>query len=263
MRTRSLLPWKLSGELLSGKLGPGTERPVVWLSGEGSTARAAGAGLRCPGLSYAQLAITGEASPMLAAPVGSTVVPWAAIRGPTVGWRSRIGPSRRRTARPPAAVLRAAVLRAAILPIDLRRAALRAAAGKLARVLHSRLPGRRRPDGRCELRAAHDRALRRGAGETRPAGESPRRRSGLAGRAGTAAHAVVTRTPAKPRTPITRIFVTRQADIASWADAPAGPGVGISPVFVIRPVFGARPPTPAPPPREPCHTIDRRHPGDR
>ena len=57
LRTRSLLPWKLSGELLSGKLGPGTERPVVWLSGEGSIARAAGAGLRCPGLSYAQLAV--------------------------------------------------------------------------------------------------------------------------------------------------------------------------------------------------------------
>jgi hypothetical protein len=215
LRTRSLLPWKLSGELLSGKLGPGTERPVVWLSGEGSTARAAGAGLRCPGLSYAQLAVAGEASAMLAAAVGCTVVPWAAVRRPAVRRRSRIRPSRLRTARRPAAVLRAAVLRAAILPIDLRPAALRSATGELARVLHSRLPGRGRPDGWCGLRAAHDRALRPGAGETRPAGESPRRGSGLAGRAWTAAHAVVTRTPAKPRTPIPRIFVTRQASIAS------------------------------------------------
>jgi hypothetical protein len=290
LRTRSLQPWKLGGELLSGELRSGAERPVVWLSGEGSTARPSGAGLRCPGLSYAHLAVAGEASPVLTAAVGSTGVGsggvrCAAVRPPAVGRRSRIRPSWLRTARPSAAVLLAA-----ILPIDLRRGALRPTAGKLARVLHPRVLGRGRPDGWCGLRAAYDRALRPGAGrrhgpparsvaidatvtrsrppgrlpgETRPAGESPRGRSGIAGRAGTAAHAVVTRTPAKPRTPIPRALATRQTGIASWTGAPAGPGVGISPAFIIRPVFGARPPTPAPPPREPCHIIDRKHPGDR
>ena len=233
LRTRSLRPWKLSRELLSGKLRPGAERPVVWLSGEGPAARAAGAGLRCRGLSYAHLAVAGEASPVLTAAVESTVVPCAAVRPPAVGRRSRIRPSRLRTARPPAAVLRAA-----ILPIDRRRAALRSTAGKLARVLHPRLLGRGRPDGWCGLRAAHDRALRPGAGETRPAGESPRRRPLLAGRAGTAAHAVVTGTPGKPRTPIPRALATRQTGIASWTGAPADPGVAISPAFIIRPVFG-------------------------
>jgi hypothetical protein len=294
LRPRSLQPRKLSRELLSGKLRPRAERPVVWLSGEGSTARASGAGLRCPGLSCAHLAIAGEASPVLTAAVGSTgvgstgvgsaVVPCADVR-PAVGRRSRIWPTWVRTARPSAAVLLAA-----ILPVDLRRAALRPTAGKLARVLHPRVLGRGRPDGRCGLRAAHDRALRPGTGgrhgppagsvaigatvtrsrpagrltgETRPAGEPPRRGSGIAGRAGTAAHAVVTRTPGKPRTPIPRALATRQTGIASWTGAPADPGVGISPAFIIRPVFGVRPPTPAPPPREPCHTIDRRHPGDR
>jgi hypothetical protein len=233
LRTRSLRPWKLSRELLSGKLRPGAERPVVWLSGEGSTARAAGAGLRCRGLSYAHLAVAGEASPVLTAAVGPTAVPCAAVRPPAVGRRSRIRPSWLRTARPPAAVLRAAVL-----PIDLRRAALRATAGKLPRVLHPRLLGRGPPDGWCGLRASHDRALRPRADDTGPAGESPRRGSLLAGRAGTSAHAVVTRTPAKPRTPITRALATRQTGIASWTGAPADPGVAISPAFIIRPVFG-------------------------
>ncbi len=197
--------------------------------------------------------------------------------------RSRCA-ARLRTARPPAAVLLGA-----ILPIDLRRAALRSTAGKLARALHPRWLGRERPGGWCGLRAAHDRALRPPAGgrhglparsvaigatvtrsrspggltcETWPAAESAGSGS-WTGRDGTAAQVVVTRTPAKPRTPIPRTFVTRQTGIASWTGAPAGPGVGISPAFVIRPVFGARPPTPAPPPREPCHIIDRRHPGDR
>ncbi len=231
LRTRSR-PWKLSRELLSGKLRPGAERPVVWLSGEGPAAGAAGAGLRCRRLSCTHLTVAGEASPVLTAAVGSTVVPCAAVRPPAVGRRSRIRPSWLRTARPPAAVLRAA-----ILPIDLWRA-LRSTAGKLARVLHPRLLGRGRPDGWCGLRAAHDRALRPGAGETRPAGESPRRGPLLAGRAGTAAHAVVTGTPAKPRTPIPRALATPQTGIASWTGAPADPGVAISPAFIIRPVFG-------------------------
>jgi hypothetical protein len=175
-----------------------------------------------------------------------------------------------------------------MLPLDRWRAALRSTAGKLARV-RPRWPGRERPSGWSGLRAAHDRALRPRAGgrpglpagsvaigatvtrsrspgglrwETWPAAESTGSGPGT-GRDGTAAQMVVTRNPAQPRTPIPRTFVTRQAGIASWADAPAGRGVAISPAFVIRPVFGARPPTPAPPPREPCHTIDRRHPRDR
>jgi hypothetical protein len=226
----------------------------------------AGSGRRCPGLPEARLAIAGEGSPVLTT-VRSAVVPCAWL------W----------TARPASAVLLGAML-----PIDRWRAALRSTAGKLARA-SSRRPGRERPGGWCGLRAAHDRTLRPPAGgrhglparsvaigatatrsrspgglscETWPAAESTGSGSGT-GRDGTAAQVVVTRNPAKPRTPIPRTFVTRQASIASWADAPAGPGVGISPAFVIRPVFGARPPTPAPSPREPCHTIDRRHPGDR
>ena len=181
-----------------------------------------------------------------------------------------------------------------MLPIELRRVGLRPTFRKLARMLHSRMLRPVRPGGWCALRAAHDWALHPGTGgrhalaarsvavgatvarppgglpgEPRPAGESGRacesagRGSGTAGRDGTAAHAVVTRTPGKPRTPIPRAIVTRQAGIASRTGAPADPGVGISPAFIIRPVFGVRPPTPAPPPREPCHIIDRRHPGDR
>jgi len=228
----------------------------------------AGTGRRCRGLPKARLAIAGEGSPVLTT-VRSAVVPCAWL------W----------TERPPAAVLPGAVLLGAMLPIDRWRAALHSPAGKLTRV-RPRWPGCERPGGWSGLRAAHGRALRplargrhglparsvaigatvahsRSPGglsrETRPADESTGSGSGT-GRDGTAAQAVVTRTPAKPRTPIPRTFVTRQADIASWAGAPAGPGVGISPAFVIRPVFGA--PTPAPPPREPCHTIDRRHPGE-
>jgi hypothetical protein len=172
--------------------------------------------------------------------------------------------------------------------------------GLRSRLLRSRALGPVRPDGWYALRAAHSRALHPGTGgrhalaawsvaiaatvarprpsgrlsagtrppgESGPAGESSARgsstRARSAGRGGAAAHAVVTRTPGKTRTPIPRAIVTRQTGIASWTGAPADPGVGISPAFIIWPVFGVRPPTPAPSPREPCHIIDRRHPGDR
>jgi hypothetical protein len=200
----------------------------------------------------------------------------------------------RLTAGPPAAVLLAAVLSA-----GLRGAALDGP-GKLARglptlpgsLLAGPLLGRVRPGGRGELGTARDRALRPGtggrrglpagsvttgpavararssrrlAGETGTAGETAGRgtRTGTAGRDRPAAHTVITRSPARPRTPIPRALVPRPTGIASWAGAPAGPGAGISPAFVVRPVFGARPPAPPPPPRKPCHSIDRRHPGDR
>jgi hypothetical protein len=216
---------------------------------------------------------------------------------PSAGGRSRIGRAGRRTAGPPAAVLLAAVLLAAVLSARLRGAA-RGRPGKLARGLPSlpscllagRLLGRVRPGGRGELGTARDRALRPGTGgrrglparsvtagpavarartsgrlasETGTAGESAGRGTGTAGRDRPAAHPVVTRTPAKPRTSIPRALVPRPTGIASRAGAPAGRGAGISPAFVVRPVFGARPPAPPPPPRKPCHSIDRRHPGDR
>jgi hypothetical protein len=271
LRTRSLQPWKLPGELLSGELRPGNgklrpraERPwvllsEVWLSRERLAARVSGTGWGRAGLPGARLAVAGESSPGLTT-VRSAGVPSPGVRSPAVGRRRRVGPARLRATGPCAAVLLAA-----ILPVDVRRAALRPTAGKLARVLHPRLLGGVRPGRRRGLRAAHGRPLRPpAAGRHRLAARSVA--SGATwsvGRAGTAAQAVVTRTPAEPRTPIPRTFVTRQTGIASWNGAPAGPGVGISPAFVIRPVFGARPPTPAPPPREPCHTIDRKHPGDR
>jgi hypothetical protein len=289
----------LSGKLLSGKLrrrklrrrklrrrelGRWPERPRVWLFGERCAAWTSGAGLGRAGLSWAHLAVAGKPScGVLADAVRSSFVPGAAAR-PYAGGRSRIRRARLLTAGPPAAVLLAAVL-----PTDLRRAALRPP-GKLARGLGRRLLGRVRPGGWRELGTTRDRALRPGTGsrrglpagsvairatvarsrspgrlasETGPARESAGRGPGTAGRDRSAAHAVITRTPAKPRTPIPRTLVPRQTGIASRAGAPPGPGVGISPAFVIRPVFGARPPTPAPPPREPCHIIDRRHPGDR
>jgi hypothetical protein len=256
----------------------------VRLFGERRAAWTSGAGRRRAGLCWAHLAVAGKPScGVLTAAVRSSFVPRAAVR-PSAGGRSRIRRARLRTAGPPAAVLLAAVL-----PANLRRAALRPPR-KLAGRLRSRLLGRVRPGGWRELGTARDRALRPGTGgrrglparsvaigatvarsrspvrltsETGPAGESAGRGPGTAGRDRSAAHAVRTRTPAKPRTPIPRTLVPRQTGIASWTGAPADPGVGISPAFVIRPVFGARPPTPAPPPREPCHIIDRRHPGDR
>jgi hypothetical protein len=270
----SLRPWKRPRELLPRELLPGGERPGGWLLDERSAAWASGAGVVCAGLPRAHLAVAWKTPAILS----------AAVRSPAVR-RSRIGPTRLRTGRPVGAVLLAA-----ILPIGLRRAAPRPAAGKLAGVSRPPLLGPVRPGGRCALRAAGNRALHPGTGgrhglparsvaiganvprprppggladETGAAGESTRRRSGTAGRNGTAAHVVVTGSPGKPRTPIPRALVTRQTGIASWTGAPADPGVGISPAFVVRPVFGARPPTPAPPPREPCHVIDRRHPGDR
>jgi hypothetical protein len=265
-------------------LGRWPERPRVWLFGERCAAWTSGAGLGRAGLSWAHLAVAGKPScGVLTDAVRSSFVPRAAAR-PYAGGRSRKRRARLLTAGPPAAVLLAAVL-----PTDLRRAALRPP-GKLARGLGRRLLGRVRPGGWRELGTARDRALRPGTGsrrglpagsvairatvarsrspgrlasETGPARESAGRGPGTAGRDRSAAHAVITRTPAKPRTPIPRTLVPRQTGIASWIGAPADPGVGISPAFVIRPVFGARPPTPAPPPREPCHIIDRRHPGDR
>jgi hypothetical protein len=276
---RSLRPWKLSGKLLSRKLRPRklrrrklrrrklrrrAERPRVWLFGERSAAWTSGTGLRCAGLSWAHLAVAGKPSGGVLTAVRSPFVS-RAIR-PSAGGRSRIRRARLRTDGPPAAVLLAAVM-----PTDLRRAALRPP-GKLARGLRSRLLGRVRPGRRRGLpgrpvaigaAVAWSRSPGGLASETGPAGESAGRGPGTAGRERSAVHAVVTRTPAKPRTPIPRTLVPRQTGIASWTGAPAVPGVGISPAFIIRPVFGARPPTPAPPPRKPCHIIDRRHPGDR
>jgi len=256
----------------------------VRLFGERRAARTSGAGLRCAGLSCAHLAVAGKPfCGVLTAAVRSSLVPRAAVR-PSAGGRSRIRRARLRTAGPPAAVLLAAVL-----PTDRRRAALRPP-GKLGRGLRSRLLGRVLPGGRRELGTARDRALRPGTdgrrglpatsvaigatvarsrspgrrtSKTGTAGESAGRGPGTAGRDRSAAHTVITRTLDEPRTPIPRTLVPRQTGIASWTGAPADPGVGISPGFIIRPVFGARPPTPAPPPREPCHIIDRRHPGDR
>src|ERR1700722_1332650 len=74
-------------------------------------------------------------------------------------WSSTVGRSRLRTARSAAAML----------PIDLRRVALCPTAGKLARLLHSRVLRSRvlgpvRPCGRCALRAAHGPALHPRAG---------------------------------------------------------------------------------------------------
>jgi hypothetical protein len=286
-------------ELRPSELRPGAERPRVWLLGEGSADWTSGAGLHRTGLhrtglhrtglhrtglSRAHLAVAGEASPVLTAAVRSSFVPRAAVR-PSAVRRSRVRPTRRRTARPPAAVLAAAELR-----IGRRRAARRPAAGKLTRMVWLRLPGSVRPGRRHALRAAGNRALHpgTGGGHARPARSGavgatftrPRPPGGLANEAGpareppgsgpgpasrdrTAAHAVVTRTPAEPRTPIPRALVIRETPVASWTGAPAGPGVDISAAFVVRPVFGARPPTPAPPPREPCHIIDRKHPDDR
>jgi hypothetical protein len=177
-----------------------------------------------------------------------------AVWSATVG-RSRLLAARLRTARPATA----------LAPIALGRVALRPAIRKLAWVVHARLVRARllspvRPGGRCALRAARGRALHPRAGwrhalpawsvaigatvarprprgrlpgETRPADET-----GISGRDGTAAHAVVTWSPGKPRTPIPRAIVTRQAGLASWIGAPADPGVGISPAFIIWPVFG-------------------------
>jgi hypothetical protein len=295
LRRRDLRSRKLRSRKLGGwELRRWAERPRVRLFGERCAAWTSGAGLRCAGLSWAHLAVAGEPSwGVLTAAARSSFVRRAAV-WPSAGGRSRIRRSRLRTSGPSAAVLLAAVL-----PTALRRAALRPP-GKLAQVLRRRmlgrrLPGRVRPGGWRELGTARDRALRPGTGgrrglparsvaigavaigatvprsrspgrlasETGPAGESAGSGPGIAGRGRSAAHAVVTRTPAQPRTPIPRTLVPRNTGIASWTGAPADPGVGISPAFIIRPVFGARPPTPAPPPREPCHIIDRRHPGDR
>ena len=294
MRTRALRTRKGSGELLSGKLRRWKlrrwgERPRVRLFGERRAAWTSRAGLRWAGLSWAHLPVAGKPSRgVLTAAARSSFVPRAAVR-PADRGRSAIRRARLRTARPPASVLLASVLLAAVLSTDLRRAALRPPL-ELARGLRSCLLGRVRPGGWRELGTARDRALppgtggRRGlparsvairatvararspgrlASETGPAGESAGRGPGTVGRDRSSAHAVVTRTPAEPRTPIPRTLVPRQTGIASWIGAPAGPGVGISPAFVVRPVFGARPPAPAPPPRKPCHIIDRRHPGDR
>jgi hypothetical protein len=269
------------------ELRPWAERPGRRLLRKRPAAWTSVAGLRCAGLPQPHLAVTGEPSPVLPSAVRSSFVPGAAVRAPGVR-RSRIRPSRLRTARPDAAVLSAAML-----PIALRRPALRPAAGKLARVLRHRLVSSVRPGGRCALRAQalHPRAVGWHAlrarsvtvgatvtrprpsgglpGETGPTAESacrgrrPRPGSGPASRARTTAHAVVTRTPAKPRPPIPRALVSCETGIVSWPGSPAGPGVAISTAFVVRPVFGVRPPTPAPPPREPCHIIDRKHPGDR
>jgi hypothetical protein len=289
LRPRKLRPRKLRRcELRPRKrrweLRRWAERPRVWLFGERCAAWTSGAGLRCAMLSWAHLAVAGK-------PCCGELT--AAVR-PSAGRRSRIRRAGLRTDGPPAAVLLAAVLPADLRRADLRRAGLRPP-GKLARglrsrMLRSRLLGRVRPGGWRELGTARDRALRPGTGGRRglPARSVPigatvaRSRSpgrlaseagtarefagrgpGTTGRDRSAAHAVITRTPAKPRAPIPRTLVPRQTGIASWTGAPADPGVGISPAFIIRPVFGARPPTPAPPPREPCHIIDRRHPGDR
>ena len=227
LRTRSLLhgplrPWKLPGERLSGKLRRGklrscAERRGLRLSGERSAAWASGTGRPHPGLPKARLTIPGQGCPALTT-VRSAVVPCAWLRA----------------ARPPGAALLGAKL-----PIDRRRAALTSTAGKLARV-RARCPGRERPGGWCGLRAAHGRALRPRAGgrhglparsvaigatvirsgstgglsrETWPATESTGSGPGPGragtGRARTAAQASVTRTPAKPRTPIPRTLVTR------------------------------------------------------
>jgi hypothetical protein len=294
LRLRDLRSRKLrSRKLRRWELRRGAERPRMRLFGERSAAWTSGAGLRCAGLSWAHLAVAGKPSGGVLTAAARCSFIWRAAVRPSAGGRSRVWRSRLRTTGPPAAVLVAAVL-----PTDLRRAALRPP-GKLARGLRRRMLGRRllgrvRPGGWRELGTARDRALRPGTGgrrglparsvaigavaisatvprsrspgrlasETGPAGESAGRGPGTAGRDRSAAHAVVTRTPAQPRTPIPRTFVPRQTGIASWTGAPADPGVGISPAFIIRPVFGARPPTPAPPPREPCHIIDRRHPGD-
>jgi hypothetical protein len=260
-----LLSWKLlsgelrPGELRPGRLGAGPERSGVWLLCERRATWTSGARLHGSWLSWPHLAVGGEASAVLPGAVWSS----------TVG-RSRLLTARLRTARPATARLHSRVLHSRVLP---------------ALVLRSRLLGPVRPGGWCALRAAHGRALHPGAGgrhaltarsvaigatvaRPRPCGGLPGEtrspgESGTSGRDGTAAHAVVTWTPGKPRTPIPRAIVTRQAGLASWTGAPAVPGVGISPAFIIRPVFGVRPPTPAPPPREPCHIIDRRHTGDR
>ena len=295
--TRKLRPCKLRPcrlgpeELGFGELRPGAERSGVWLLAERSAPWTSGAGLRCAGLSWAHLAVVRETSAVLPGAVRSSFVPRARVRPAAVGC-GRMRAARLRPARPAAPLRAGALLTGATLSIALLRVPRRAAAGKLARVRHSRLLGPVRPSGWSALLTPHGRALHPGTGgrharparsvaaratiirprppgrltsETGPAGESASRGTGIgtASRDGTAAHAVVTRTPGKPRTPIPRIPVTRHTGIASWLGAPADPGVGISSAFVIRPVFGARPPTPAPPPREPCHIIDRRQPGDR
>ena len=157
LRTRSLRPGNAVRRMLSGKLRPGAERPVVWLAGEGPAARAAGAGLRCR---RAVLRAPGRRRGSLPRADRRRWVHRRTVRRRPAPRRRAAKPHtahRLRTARPPAAVLRAA-----ILPIDRRRAALRSTAGKLARVLHPRWLGRGRPGGWCGLRAAHDRALRPG-----------------------------------------------------------------------------------------------------
>jgi hypothetical protein len=246
--TRKLLTRKLGfRELRPRELRPRAERPGGRLLRKRAAAWTSVARLRCAGLTQARLVANGEPSPVLAA----------------------------------------AVLPAALLPIALRRAALRPAAGKLARVLRPGLLSPVRPGGRAvRARTLHPRAVGRHAlsagsisvgatvtrsgprsglpGETGPAAESAGRRPrhGPASRARTTAHAIVTRTPAEPRTPIPRALARCETGILSWSGAPAGPGVGISPAFIVRPVFGVRPPTPPPSPREPCHIIDRKHLGD-
>ena len=131
----------LSGKLRSGKLllrelrpselRSWAERSRVWLLGEWFSAWTSGTGLHRArlhgaGLSRARLAAAGEASPVVTAAVRSSFVARASVR-PCAVRRGRIRPTRRRTARPHAAVLAGALLITALLADPLLAATLMAA----------------------------------------------------------------------------------------------------------------------------------------
>ena len=128
----------LSGKLRSGKLllrelrpselRSWAERSRVWLLGEWFSAWTSGTGqhrarLHGAGLSRARLAAAGEASPVVTAAVRSSFVARASVR-PCAVRRGRIRPTRRRTARPHAAVLAGALLITALLADPLLTATL-------------------------------------------------------------------------------------------------------------------------------------------